>query len=177
MKAVLKFLLIICLTAASVYVGYRFLSIRADVLLGAAEEEKNLEPVLKTETIPVPEKAQDAYEPAAVAQPPQANVASSASSNEERIVTHVVNHLQTHGSNVMDSRYFADQAACDSAVRTVAAEYRRRGVRDQDMTETAAFPGSKGLVIMFTSQNVLYYIGCAAPPEESWAVYVQFVPQ
>lgn len=100
-----------------------------------------------------------------------------APSNEERIVTHVADYLKAQGSNVMDKRYFADQAACDSAVRTVAAEYRRRGVRDQDMTETSAFPGSKGLVIMFTSQSILHYIGCVAPPEESWAVYVQFVPQ
>lgn len=175
MKTAFKALLIICLTAASVYIGYRFLSIRADVLFGAPQEEKNLEPVLRTETIPIEETV--AIPRAEAVLVISTTPSAPASSDEERIVTHVVDYLKAHGSNVVDSRYFADQAACDSAVRTVAGEYRRRGVRDQDMTETSAFPGSKGLVIMFTSQNILYYIGCAAPPEQSWAVYVQFVPQ
>lgn len=158
-------IVIFALTAGAMLAGYEFLSIRME--LPFVEQGPPPEPVLTTETLPdetiVTEQEAD---PAPVAVP----------DDGERIVTHIRDSLTVRGSTVVDTRYFTDQAACNGAVRTVADEYRRRGIRDEDMAETAAFPGSIGAVMMFTNQGVLYYVGCVAPPGESWAVYVQYIP-
>ena len=158
-------IVIFALTAGAVLAGYEFLSIRME--LPFIERGPPPEPVLTIETLPDETivNEQEA-EPAPVAVP----------DDGELVVTHVRDSLTVRGSTVMDTRYFTDQAACDAAVRTVAAEYKRRGIRDQDMAETAPFPESQGAVVMFTNQNVLYYVGCVAPPGESWAVYVQYIP-
>jgi hypothetical protein len=158
-------IVIFALTAGAVLAGYEFLSIRME--LPFVKQAPPPEPVLTVETLPdeiiVTEQE---VEPAPVAVP----------DDGERIVAHIRDSLTVRGSTVMDTRYFTDQGACDAAVRTVAAEYKRRGIRDQDMAETAPFPESTGAVVMFTNQGVLYYVGCVAPPGESWAVYVQYIP-
>ena len=167
MQTFLKFLLIVCVTAGAVYVGYRFLSIRADFLFAAPEEvQENLEPVLTVETLPDETIGGEAQAPA-----------PDAMSEQEVILARVVDYFRINGSEVMDSRYFTDKAACDAAVRTVSQEYLRRGVPQQNMTETAPYVGSTGVVMMFTNQNVLHYIGCMAPDGENWAVYVQYRPK
>lgn len=158
-------IVIFALTAGAVLAGYEFLSIRME--LPFIEKAPPPEPVLTVETLPDETiTQQQVAEPAPVMVPDEG----------ERIVTHIRDSLTVRGSKVMDTRYFTDQAACDAAVRTVAAEYKRRGIRDQDITETAPFPESKGAVVMFTNQGVLHYIGCVAPPDQNWAVYVQYVP-
>lgn len=158
-------IVIFALTAGAVLAGYEFLSIR--MALPFVEQGPPPEPVLTVETLP----------DETVAEPQVIEQASAIVPNDgERLVAHVRDSLTVRGSKVMDARYFTDQAACDAAVRTVVQEYKRRGIRDQDMAETAPFPESKGAVVMFTNRGILHYIGCVAPPGESWAVYVQYVP-
>ncbi len=166
MQAALKVLFVLCLTAMAVFTGYKFFPIRAHLLFLEEETQPQPAPVLTVETLPVESPVQVKDQPELVAVP----------SNEEKIVAHIVDHLTIHGSNVMDKRYYADYTACDAAVRTVAGEYKRRGVREQDMAETAPFPDSKGAVVMFTNEGILYYVGCVSPMNENWAVYVQFMP-
>jgi hypothetical protein len=158
-------IVIFALTAGAVLAGYEFLSIRMEAPF--IEQGPPSEPVLTVETLP----------DETVTEPQPLEPAPAIVPNDgERLVTRIRDSLTVRGSKVMDTRYFTDQAACDAAVRTVAQEYKRRGIRDQDMAETAPFPESKGAVVMFTNRGVLHYIGCVAPPGESWAVYVQYIP-
>ncbi|HEU4838388.1 MAG TPA: hypothetical protein VFS88_03140 [Micavibrio sp.] len=158
-------IVIFALTAGAVLAGYEFLTIRMDGPF--IEQGPPPEPVLTVETLP----------DAAVAEPQVIEPAPAIVPNDgERIVTRIRDSLTVRGSKVMDTRYFTDQAACDVAVRTVAEEYKRRGIRDQDMAETVPFPESRGAVVMFTNRGVLHYIGCVAPPDQNWAVYVQYIP-
>lgn len=160
-------IVIFALTAGAMLAGYEFLSIRME--LPFIEKAPPPEPVLTVETLP--EEAVVTQQEAGALP-----VAVPDDDHQERIVRHIRDRLSVHGAKVMDMRYFTGQAECDAAVRTVAAEYKRRGIREQDMAETAPFPESTGAVVMFTNQGILHYIGCVAPPDQNWAVYVQYVP-
>ncbi len=158
----LKFLLVVLLTAGAVFAGYKYLSIDLGALVNKAEPE-NVEPVVTSRTLPVDE-----------AQPAEAAPADPENARKEWALNDVRSRIQVHGGEVLDSRIFDDKAACDSTVHAVGTEYERRGIPATDMAQTAAFPGSTGAVIMLNNDGNLFYVGCIAWENNPWAIYVQF---
>lgn len=158
----LKFLLVVLLTAGAVFAGYKYLSIDLNALISKADPE-NVEPVVTSQTLPVEEVS-----------PAEAAPADPDAERKEWALNDVRNRIQVHGGEVLDSRVFDDKTACDNAVRAVGAEYARRGIPATDMAETAAFPGSTGAVIMLNNDGNLFYVGCIARESNPWAIYVQF---
>ncbi len=185
MEKILKFLLVIVITLGAVWAGYSFLSIRADFLFWQ-KPPVNMEPVITVETLDngAEQHGQDASAELSqlldtinsIPAPEPATAPAPEPKPIEDLRLKVLDGLRAEGAEIVDSRAFDDKAVCDQAVLTVVAEYRKRGVREQDSAETSPFPNSTGLVWMINNGGKLNYIGCVAHESQPSGIYVHFIP-
>lgn len=184
MEKILKFLLVIVITLGAVWAGYSFLSIRADFLFWQ-KPPANVEPIITVETLDEGgkvEAGQDASHELvelldtinSIPAPERAPAPQQRPLEDVRL--RVLDSLRAEGAEIVDSRAFDDKAVCDQAVLTVVAEYRKRGVREQDSAKTSPFPNSTGLVWLISNGGKLNYIGCVAHESQPWGIYVHFIP-
>ena len=165
LKGFFKVVFIIAITAGAVAVGYKYLSIDTTILRGQ-EEAPPPEPVLTMETLPDEQIGAT-----------QTTITETQTVSEgERVRAFVVDYIVNNGAKMLDSKTFASKEQCSSAVSTVIAEYRRRGIPEQDIAETVAFPGSDGIVMLVTNGGLLYYVGCMTQQNSPWATYVHYMP-
>ncbi len=164
----LKVMLLLCVALVAIAVGYKFLKI--DIELPSEQiEAGNVGSIVTTQTLDSSEDLQSSFQKDVrpKLQPPP---------SRGDIKARIVENLTTKGAEVLDSRVFDKKSDCDSAVKTVIAEYRKRGVHERDTAETAPFDGSTGSVWMLRNGKNIYYVGCITPEHIDWAVYVHFVP-
>ena len=160
-----SFIIILAITAVSVAVGYKDLSINT-TFLPMVERAPEPEPVLTMETLPDEQIGA-----------PQTTVTETATvSDGEQVRAFVVDYFVKDGARMLDSKAFATKDECTGAVNTVIGEYRRRGIPDKDIAETVAFPGSDGIVYLVTNGGILYFVGCVTQQSTPWATYVHYMP-
>lgn len=182
----IRYLLAITIGLGSIVVGYKFLAIDLSLSKKVEAPPVNVEPVFTTQTLP--DEGGDAAAMAgeinniidtvndAVSEPqtlPPAQPDQNA--HREAMRVKIVQDIEAKGSKVVDSRIFVNKADCDTTVKKLFAEYRKRGVPKSDIVEADPFPDSTGAVIMFNINGQLYHAGCISPEHIDWAVYVQFV--
>ncbi len=169
---ILKVLLLIALTAGAFYAGNKYLTIHLINPFGEPPPPVDTSNVLTVQQIPVED------EPVTEAQMPVSEPEQQPKRQPtlEEARVRMVDYLKTEGAQVLDSKAFENKAACDSAVKSVAGEYRRRGIPETDMVEREPFPGTTGSVMMFRNGSYLYYLACITPDNLPWAVYVHFMP-
>lgn len=188
-----QYLLAISIGLAATFVGYKFLAIDLGVGKILKKEDAppvNVEPVFSVETIPedgvpgsraeqlkgeVDEFIGTVNEVVSQTPPPQPQVQPDANAQYEQTRLSIVENVQKQGSKVLDSRVFVHKEDCDTTVQKLMLEYKKRGIPETDIVETAPFPNSTGKVIMFNINAKLHYAGCVTAPNMDWAVYVQFV--
>lgn len=181
-----RYLLALLIGIGSIYVGYEFLVIDLNPKRKAQQQEApvNVEPVFTTQTLP--EEGSNPSAAAAeinniidtvndVVSQPQSPGQQDQNVHREAMRVKIVQEIEKQGSRVIDSRVFVNKADCDTTVKKLFAEYRKRGVPKSDIVDTDPFPNSTGAVIMFNINGQLYHAGCVSPPDIDWAVYVQFV--
>ena len=166
MQGFLKILFLTALTVGAFAVGYKYLAINTTVLINK-EPAPEPQPVLTMQQLPTEEIMEEQVE---IIEPKPVD-------NGDAVRDFVINHLTMSGSQVLDGKAFPTREQCDVAVKVVADEYRRRGIAETDIAETAPFPGSTGAVTILKNGANLYYIGCITPENTDWAVYVHFMPK
>ena len=149
--------------AGAIFAGYKYLSIDVNNLVDKADPV-SMEPVVTSQPLPMGDDVEAV----------EGKPADPEAEKKEWALNDVRSRLQVMRAELLDSRVFDDKIACDSAVRTVGAEYARRGIPATDMAETAAFPGSTGAVMMLNNAGTLIYVGCITRDDIPWAIYVQF---
>jgi hypothetical protein len=165
LKGFFKVIFIVAITAGAVAVGYKFLSIDTTILRGQ-EEATPPEPVLTMETLPDEQIGA-----------PQTTITETQTVSEgERVRAFVVDYIVSNGARMLDSKTFPTKEQCTQTVSTVIGEYRRRGIPEQDIAETVAFPGSDGIVMLVTNGGLLYYVGCMTQQNSPWTTYVHYMP-
>lgn len=164
LQGLFKIVFILGITAGAVAVGYKFLSINTTVLF-------NQEPAVEPEPVLTAEPLQD-EQPAV-----ETSVTETAMvSKGEEIRAFVVDYFVKEGARMLDSKSFATKDECTKAVGVVVNEYRRRGIPENDIAETVAFPGSDGIVMLISNGGLLYFVGCVTQQNWPWTTYVHYMP-